>query len=258
MSIQLVRNTVDTGPVVALVNDRDGHHERCREFLKTHPGPLLLPVTVFTEVCLLLERRPGTHPELAFLADVRAGRFWPVDDLEPDLDASPSWSSATPTCRWARWTPRSSRSPNDSSCMKSPRSTTGTSPSSVPGTGPPSPCSRSRHELAVRLQYAGAPAGRVHRRGTGEVAEDDVRTPSGRRVGVAQLGKRPHPRGGATGQAVRAGRVHRVGHPLARSASRGPYGPRVMVADRPRRGSRPRPGPLAADSRVGRHGVPTS
>ncbi len=86
MSSQLVRNTVDTGPVVALVNDRDGHHERCREFLKTHPGPLLLPVTVFTEVCLLLERRPGTHPELAFLADVRAGRFWLVDDLEPDLD----------------------------------------------------------------------------------------------------------------------------------------------------------------------------
>ena len=77
---------VDTGPVIALVNDRDDHHERCRDFLETHPGPLLLPATVFTEVCLLLERRRGTQAELAFLADVRAARFRLVSDLEPDLD----------------------------------------------------------------------------------------------------------------------------------------------------------------------------
>jgi predicted nucleic acid-binding protein len=77
---------VDTGPVVALLNDRDDHHERCRDFLETHPGPLLVPSTVLTEVCLLLERRRGTRAELAFLADVRAGRFTLVDDLEPDLD----------------------------------------------------------------------------------------------------------------------------------------------------------------------------
>ena len=77
---------VDTGAVVALVNDRDHQHERCRYFQETHPGPLLLSVTVVTEVCLLLERRRGTQAELAFLADVRAGRFRLVDDLEPDLD----------------------------------------------------------------------------------------------------------------------------------------------------------------------------
>ncbi len=77
---------VDTGPVVAMVNDRDDHHERCRDFLETHPGPLLLPATVLTEVCLLLERQRGTQAELAFLADVRAARFRLVDDLEPDLD----------------------------------------------------------------------------------------------------------------------------------------------------------------------------
>ena len=45
-------SVVDTGPVVALVSDRDDHHERCRDLLETHPGPLLLPATVFTEVCL--------------------------------------------------------------------------------------------------------------------------------------------------------------------------------------------------------------
>ncbi|MGY1761044.1 PIN domain-containing protein [Geodermatophilus sp. SYSU D00779] len=66
---------VDTGPVVALVNERDDHHERCRDFPETHPAPLLLPATVFTEMCLLLERRRGTQAELAFLADVRAARF---------------------------------------------------------------------------------------------------------------------------------------------------------------------------------------
>lgn len=59
---------VDTGPVVALLNDRDDHHERCREFLANHPGPLLVPSTVFTEVCMLAERRRGTRAELAFLA----------------------------------------------------------------------------------------------------------------------------------------------------------------------------------------------
>ncbi len=77
---------VDTGPVVALVNDRDDQHQRCRDFLETHPGRLLLPVTVLTEVYLLLERRRGTQAELAVLADVRGGRFRLVDDLEPDLD----------------------------------------------------------------------------------------------------------------------------------------------------------------------------
>jgi uncharacterized protein len=77
---------VDTGPVVALLNDRDDHHERCRDFLSTHPGPLLLPVTVFTEVCLLIERRRGPNAELAFLADVSAGLFTLVNLSPEDLE----------------------------------------------------------------------------------------------------------------------------------------------------------------------------
>lgn len=66
---------MDTGPIVALLNDRDDHHERCREFLANYPGPLLVPTTVFTEVCMLAERRHGTQAEPAFLSDVRAGLF---------------------------------------------------------------------------------------------------------------------------------------------------------------------------------------
>ncbi len=56
---------VDTGPIVAVVNDRDDHHQECKHLLERLPGPLLVPVTVATEVCLMLERRRGTYAELA-------------------------------------------------------------------------------------------------------------------------------------------------------------------------------------------------
>lgn len=77
---------VDTGPIVALLNDRDDDHERCRDFLANHPGPLLVPSTVFTEVCMLVERRRGTRAELAFLDDVRSGLFTLLESASVDLD----------------------------------------------------------------------------------------------------------------------------------------------------------------------------
>ena len=54
--------------------------------LERVPGPLLIPATVATEVCLMLERRRGTYAELAFLADVRAGRYTLIESLSADLD----------------------------------------------------------------------------------------------------------------------------------------------------------------------------
>jgi predicted nucleic acid-binding protein len=77
---------VDTGPIVAVVNDRDNHHQQCTELLERLPGPLLVPITVATEVCLLLERRRGTHTELAFLADVRASRYTLTESLSADAE----------------------------------------------------------------------------------------------------------------------------------------------------------------------------
>lgn len=77
---------VDTGPIVAVVNDRDDWHQECMHLLERLSGPLLVPATVATEVCLLLERRRGTRAELAFLADVRAGRFTVIESLPTDLD----------------------------------------------------------------------------------------------------------------------------------------------------------------------------
>ena len=77
---------VDTGPIVALINDRDDHHDRCRDFLAHHPGPLLVPTTVFTEVCMLIGRRRGTRAELAFLTDVRTGLFTLLETASADLE----------------------------------------------------------------------------------------------------------------------------------------------------------------------------
>ena len=76
---------VDTGPIVAIINDRDDHHQECKYLLERLPGPLLIPATVATEVCLMLERRQGTYAELAFLSDVQAGRYTLIESLSADL-----------------------------------------------------------------------------------------------------------------------------------------------------------------------------
>jgi predicted nucleic acid-binding protein len=77
---------VDTGPIVAVVNDRDGRHQECTYLVERLAGPLLIPATVATEVCILLERRRGTYAELAFLSDVRAGRYTLIESLSVDLE----------------------------------------------------------------------------------------------------------------------------------------------------------------------------
>jgi predicted nucleic acid-binding protein len=77
---------VDTGPIVALLNDRDDQHQRCRDFLSNRAGPLLVPTTDFTEVCMLAERRSGVRAEIAFLSDVRNGLFTLLETASADLD----------------------------------------------------------------------------------------------------------------------------------------------------------------------------
>lgn len=77
---------VDTGPIVAMMNDRDDHHQECKQLLERLAGPLLIPATVATEACILLERRRGSHAEQLFLQDVRAGNFTLIESLSADLD----------------------------------------------------------------------------------------------------------------------------------------------------------------------------
>jgi uncharacterized protein len=45
--------------------------------LESHPGPLIVPVLVITEVTYLLGSRLGPRAEVAFLGDVAAGNLIP-------------------------------------------------------------------------------------------------------------------------------------------------------------------------------------
>jgi predicted nucleic acid-binding protein len=45
------------------------------ELLETHPGPLVLPTLVITEVVYLIGTRLGWQAEVRFLGDLAAGNF---------------------------------------------------------------------------------------------------------------------------------------------------------------------------------------
>jgi len=71
----------DSGLIVGALIERDQHHKKCAPFLASTPMHLrLLPITVLSEVCILLEKWPET--EAKFLAAAKGGSFTIVD-LEP-------------------------------------------------------------------------------------------------------------------------------------------------------------------------------
>jgi predicted nucleic acid-binding protein len=77
---------VDTGPLVALVNSSDADHKRCVQWVEAVHEPLLVPNTVLTEVCYLLQRRCGSLVEARFLRELAADdRFTLVPILREDL-----------------------------------------------------------------------------------------------------------------------------------------------------------------------------
>lgn len=69
-------------PLYAYVDADDRHHAECREMLQSHPGPLVVPTLVITEVTNLLGRRLGVEPEVRFLGDVAGGAF-SVEPVHP-------------------------------------------------------------------------------------------------------------------------------------------------------------------------------
>ncbi|WP_026240203.1 type II toxin-antitoxin system VapC family toxin [Parafrankia discariae] len=73
---------VDAGPLYAYVDADDQHHKACADLLETHPGPLIVPTLVITEVVYLLSTRLGTQAELRFLADLASGAF-DVETVHP-------------------------------------------------------------------------------------------------------------------------------------------------------------------------------
>ena len=52
------------------------------ELLESHPGPLVVPELVITEVAYFLATRLGTDAEVRFLGDIAAGAF-SVDPVHP-------------------------------------------------------------------------------------------------------------------------------------------------------------------------------
>ncbi|GAB07986.1 putative nucleic acid-binding protein [Gordonia amarae] len=66
---------VDAGPLYAYVDADDAHHHASLELLETHPGPLIVPTLVITEVTYLLSTRLGAEAEVRFLGDLAAGHF---------------------------------------------------------------------------------------------------------------------------------------------------------------------------------------
>src|SRR5439155_17047860 len=68
---------VDAGPLYAYVDRDDRHHLACLELLESHPGPLIVPQLVITEVTYLLATRLGVESEIRFLGDLAAGNLLP-------------------------------------------------------------------------------------------------------------------------------------------------------------------------------------
>jgi len=66
---------IDAGPLYAYVDADDAHHHAALELLESHPGPLIVPTLVITEVTYLLGTRLGPEPEVRFLGDLAAGAF---------------------------------------------------------------------------------------------------------------------------------------------------------------------------------------
>lgn len=68
----------------AYIDADDRHHAECLELLETHPGPLLVPVLVVSELTYLVATRLGVEPEVRFLGDLAAGALTPEPVLAGD------------------------------------------------------------------------------------------------------------------------------------------------------------------------------
>lgn len=75
----------DTGPLYALYDADDAHHEAVRAVIDSEPGPLLVPVVLLAEVDYLLTTRLGIEAALDFLESCEIGAFTLVPFLAEDL-----------------------------------------------------------------------------------------------------------------------------------------------------------------------------
>lgn len=76
----------DTGPLVALYDAQDRHHEAVRALLQKGQGAMLVPAPILTEVDYLLRKFLGVDAALDFLAGFRAGSFTYEAQTRADLE----------------------------------------------------------------------------------------------------------------------------------------------------------------------------
>lgn len=74
---------VDSGPLVALLNQNDPDHSRCARLLESHDGDLLITPYVLVETCYLVQKYIGPHAEINLVESVAMGDFVQVN---PDAD----------------------------------------------------------------------------------------------------------------------------------------------------------------------------
>lgn len=74
----------DAGPLYAYVDADDAHHAPSLSLIREHPGPILVPVLVVTEVAYLLATRLGPEAEVRFLGDLAAGALTPIEVAPAD------------------------------------------------------------------------------------------------------------------------------------------------------------------------------
>lgn len=68
----------DTGPLVAMLNAKDRHHEACTALFRRFRGPIVVPAPIVTEVAYFLQIEPGPAVEAAKSASTSPGRRCPV------------------------------------------------------------------------------------------------------------------------------------------------------------------------------------
>ena len=66
---------MDSGPLYAYIDADDRHHKTSLDLLTTHPGPLIIPTLVVTEVCYLVGTRLGSQAEIRFIGDLASGQL---------------------------------------------------------------------------------------------------------------------------------------------------------------------------------------
>jgi len=66
---------IDAGPLYAAIDRDDAHHEASVDLLTHHPGPLLVPTLVITEVAYFVGTRLGSETEVRLAQDFAEGNL---------------------------------------------------------------------------------------------------------------------------------------------------------------------------------------